>query len=115
MTEPPPKVLVHGWWEVSLIRTVTKVLSMIPSRRRNLLILFGYLVCMIPLLWVVAEAVPSYAEEGQESETPLDLRAFLSETRGAWTIDAAEISYDPERKIYAAKGSGKITSGDRVL
>ncbi len=88
---------------------------MISPRRRNLLICLGCWVCMLPFFWVVAGALPSYAEEAQGSETPLDLRAFLSETRGAWTIDASEISYDPERKIYEAKGNVKITSGDRVL
>lgn len=83
-------------------------------RRRPLKVSVGA-AWLLMLAWLLAGALPGYAEGQKEAETPLDIKQFLTETRGAWTIDAAEITYNPERKAYEAKGNVKITSGDRVI
>ncbi len=54
-------------------------------------------------------------QESPGSGSPLDLQEFISKARGSWTIDAARISYDPERKTYEASGNVRIVSGDRAI
>jgi LPS-assembly protein len=40
---------------------------------------------------------------------------LASQLRGAWTIDADQLSYDRERKVYEAVGNVRIVSGKRHI
>lgn len=51
----------------------------------------------------------------EELKDLADSKTLVTKTRGIWTIDADQLSYDQERKIYEAVGNVRITSGKRHI
>lgn len=54
------------------------------------------------------------AETASERSAPLQ-EAFKSLSGAPWKIDAAQISYDFEQRVYEAQGNVRITSEDRSI
>lgn len=85
-------------------------------RQRRSPLFIGVVAFWLAALACLAVGVrPGCTKESATPGSPLDFQEFVSKARGSWTIDAAQISYDPERKTYEATGSVKIASGERVI
>ncbi|MCU0571465.1 MAG: LPS assembly protein LptD [Syntrophobacteraceae bacterium] len=82
------------------------------TRLRHLMVIS---LCLSGLLLPFPGTVIELARAEAELKDLVQNGTLADQLRGTWTIDADQLSYDQERKVYEAVGNVRIVSGKRHI